>query len=259
MRLSILPIIALGLIFVGCPAPSATEQMSYTDQAEASYAFAMEAFEDEEHLEAMRRFKIVQTKYPYSQYATLAELRVADVLFEQGRFQEAAEFYRGFSQRHPTHAEVAYARYRIAICYQQEIHDDWFLMPAGYERDQTAGKEARQYFQHFLKIHPDSKYADEARERLAEVENYLASHEFYVATFYIDRDKPLGAIGRLEGILENYPNVGYDAKALFLLARCYLELSDVRSAVDYLQRLIAEHPDDPLAEDAQSYLEEFNL
>ena len=262
-QFSIYPTVALGTLFFlfsGCfPQNTKNDQRSYTDKAEASYAYSMEALEGEEYLEALRRFKNLRTKYPYSQYATLADLRIADVLLGQERNLEAAEHYRGFVQRHPTHTEVPYARYRLALCHKAEIPSDWWFLTPNYERDQGAAKEAKRYFEFFLQKHVDSEWFDDAKKDLFDVNLYLASHEFYVASFYIELNKPKGAINRLEGLLKAYPGSGFDAKALFLLAQCHLMLKDVEIATGYLRRITQEYPDDPLAEDAVSYLTEYNL
>ena len=44
---------------------------------------------------------------PYSEKATLAELKIADIHFERESYEEAASYYQDFVELHPNHAEAA--------------------------------------------------------------------------------------------------------------------------------------------------------
>src|SRR6478609_5627776 len=81
--------LALGAFAVGCEsfeigARHAT--LTYTDDARAAYEEAMSDFRDRDWEGARALFGEVRRLFPYTRFARLAELRLADVDFEQEKF-----------------------------------------------------------------------------------------------------------------------------------------------------------------------------
>src|SRR5678816_4577386 len=78
----------------------------FATSAKENFDLGMEAMKDENWLEASQYFEHVRTKYPYSQYAAESELRLADVAFSQGHYQEAIDLYKNFIKFRPRHPDV---------------------------------------------------------------------------------------------------------------------------------------------------------
>ena len=57
--------------------------------------------------------KTIKNKFPYSNYATEAQLKIADVYYMQESYGEAAVAYEAFRDLHPKHEKVPYAMFRI--------------------------------------------------------------------------------------------------------------------------------------------------
>ena len=51
--------------------------------------------------EAIETFQAIIDNYPYSEYAVLAELAIADAYFEDEKYEEALSYYRDFTDLHP--------------------------------------------------------------------------------------------------------------------------------------------------------------
>ena len=68
---------------------------------------------------------------------------------------------------------------------------------------------------------PDSKYSDDAKDKLVTLRNTLARHEFYVAIYYTDISSNIAALNRCKFIIENYPNSLSIPDALYLMAWNY--------------------------------------
>lgn len=235
-------------------APSEEEQ-----KAQKAYKDAERSFKTGDYTEAIRRFNILRSKFPYSPLATLSDLRIADAYFEQEKYATAVEQYRAFVKLHPEHERVTYANWRVAFSFYRQMPEDWWFLPPGYERDLDRAKETEREIHYFLRRNPDSEFDQEATSKLKQTRRRLADHELYVAKFYLKRDNPRAAAMRLSYLLQNYSGLGLDPQALFLLARSYIELKDVDRAVDALSDLIEYYPKDPLAEDARDYLERHDL
>jgi len=234
-----------------------TKQVSYMETARSNYEKGLTELQDDNYLDAIKLFSHVKNKYPFSRYATLAELRIADVYFAQEKFLEAIDAYKLFHKFHPTHPEVinGYASYRICDSYVQQMPTDWFLVPPSYEKDQAATKDALRTLVSFLKSYPQSKYLSKARDLYRQCVRRLADHELYVARFYLERDKPQATILRLETLLQNYSDAGVDPEVLLMLGQTYLKMRQPARAKDAFANLVKRYPNNPYSAKAHLYLE----
>lgn len=250
-----LAVVAIGASGAGCAGVQGDADATPQDAARAAYDTAEETYEASNYLEAIREYQEIKTKHPYSAYAPLAELRLGDCQFEMGKFLEAVEIYRAFVRFHPHHARVGYARFRIGQSYYREMPEDWFFMPPAYEKDQAATRDSVRALDRFLEKHPEDENVKEANEMRTATRRRLADHEAYVAYFYLQRDRPAAAAGRLEGLVARYPDVGLAADALLTLGAVYRDqLDDPGKAYDAFRRLIEMFPNDERAATARSEL-----
>ena len=228
--------------------------LDYSEAARIKYEDAVRRFDRERWTEAQNMFNDVKAEYPYSKYAPLAELRIADCAFELGSHAEAAVGYQHFLKLYPTHPEAAYAAFRKGEAYYAQIPSDWFLTPPSWEKDQTATRDARAALGHFLKVFSDSKYVPKAKEMYEEVEAALIRHEMYVASFYLKRDKKKAAAVRLESVERQFPNSPVIPDAMFLKAITFLEMGKEKEAIKTFQQIITMFEKDAQADRARLYL-----
>ena len=106
----------------------------------------------------------------------------------------------------------------------------------------------------FVVSFPRSKYREEARELAQRARRRLADHEFYVADFYLQRGKYEAAIGRLEGVLADFPGAD-DPRALFQLGQSYLGLRKSSEARKQFAQVVTKFPTDHHAPKAKNYLD----
>jgi outer membrane protein assembly factor BamD len=234
-----------------------TKTVSYSNNAKENYDRGLGELRSENWLEAIKYFTYTRTKFGFSKWATLAELGIADANFGHEKYQEAVDGYRTFLKSHPTHemAQNGYAAFRIGEAFYKEIPSEWFLVPPAYEKDQGPVKDALRELTAFVDEYPESPYAPKARKMVGDCTRRLADHELYVATFYLDRNKPKATIGRLEGLVRDYPGSNREPEVLLLLGRTYLQMEKPSEAKQTFERLVAAHPSDFHAQKAQLYLD----
>ena len=92
-------------------------------------------------------------------------------------------------------------------------------MPPSYEKDQGPVLDALRELSAFSDQYGDSVYAPEARKLIGQCVQKLTDHELYVARFYLDANKPFAAIGRLEGIISEYPASQREPEIMLLLGK----------------------------------------
>lgn len=254
MRARLLALALLPLVACTSSRTSLSGEVKYGKTAEEDYQYGNEAFERSNWEEAQKFLEHVRTKYPFSKFAALAELRLADAKFKQEKYVEAAEAYEGFVKLHPTHDETDYAEFRSAQSHFKDAPSDFLLFPSAAEKDQRQLRNAVDRLKAFLKTRPDSKHRADAEALLTEAQGRLAAHEWYAAEFYFKRQHWAGAAGRLETLIKEYPGSRYEPEALIKLARAWIGQQEAFRAQQALQRFLARFPEDPRRPEAEALL-----
>jgi outer membrane protein assembly factor BamD len=219
------------LAALGCSTEADTlRPVAYTRTAKSNYEAGLTALRRHRYLEASKLFTYVKTKFPYSQFARFAEVRLADTMLAEEKFAEAIDAYKLFVKLRPTNRFVPYARYRIGEAYYRRMPTDWFLVPPSYEKDQSGVLDAVRAFEEYLRLHPADAFAGKAKEYLGKCKRRLADHEFYVGRFYFRRKKYRAAVNRFEALLKGYSGLGLDRESMVLLVASYVHLDETAKA-----------------------------
>jgi outer membrane protein assembly factor BamD len=257
-RHAVLLIAIAATIGLGCAeSDEDTKPVTYSLTAKQNYDKGMASLKDEDFAEAKKYFQFVKQKFPFSKYAVMAELALADAQFLKGDYTESIESYKAFARLHPTHEKVedGYVAYRIAQSYFKDMPEDIWLMPPSYEKDQSAVQDAQRELSDFSKRYPTSHYNKDIAPMRREVLKRLVDHEVYVARFYLVNDHPRAAALRLEGAILRYPGSGREPELLYSLGETYLHMNDPLRAKETFARVVAEHGTAPEARRAELYLD----
>lgn len=244
LRVKWLWTLLLPLFFLAC---SGTEKKS--DTPEGAFAIAQEFDKDEMYEEAIRRYGEVKTKYPYSKFATQAELAAADCYFKQESFLEAQVAYQTFKELHPKHPQADYVTFKLAMSFYQQL-------PETVDRDLTLAGSAILYFDELLAQYPNSTHVKEAQEKKTDALKKLAGKESYIAGFYFKKKNYDSALNRYEGLLKKYPGVGFDAEALSRAAISAARIGELDRARRYTRELKAKFPGSGELSDAEKEIKE---
>lgn len=253
------PLLAAGLALaaVGCAEFNITgvrATLTYTEDARAAYGEAMDSFRAHNWEDARALFGEVRKLFSYSRYARLAELRLADIDFEQSKYSDAVAAYRDFVQNHRSDRDVEYARYRISKSLFYDI-EDTFALPPAEERDQATTMEAYRDLRNFLSDFPQSRYIADVKYMHDVVLQRLVRHELYLARYYIRADAFDAAVARIDYALNKYPSSGLDAEALVLKGETLLKMKKNAEARAVFEKVVADYAS-PFAVAAQKYLKE---
>lgn len=170
---------------------------------------AMNYYDTGRYSTAAEQFQRIRDQFPFSPYATLAELHIADCKFYDGDYEEAIPLYEEFEKLHPNNDAVPYVIYQEGRCYHR-------LMSTA-DRDQTNTRKLIEIYSSLLNRYPNSPYSFEAKRRLSEAKEMLADHELIVAHWYIRVGQYPQARARLENVLDLYPDTAASRKASNML------------------------------------------
>lgn len=177
------------------------------DTAEGAFKVAKE-YEDAERYEvAIQKYADVKNKFPYSSFATSAELAIADVQFKRESYPESQIAYQNFRDLHPKHARIDYVIFKTGMSY-------FLQLPETIDRDLSLATDAIYSFNEVIKSHPHSEHLKEARENREKAFIMLNEKELYIADFYYKQKKFDSALQRYESAYTKYPGFGLDPRAL---------------------------------------------
>jgi outer membrane protein assembly factor BamD len=169
-------------------------------------------FEAGKFKKAVESFEKLRDWYPFSRYAILAELKIADAHFNMESYADAIFAYEEFEQLHPRNEAIPYVIFRIGRSYFNQIDT--------IDRDQSNAAKALENYRRLVQQYPDDAYAGMARSDMVACYQSLSGHEFYVGQFYYKNKNYKAAKARFTAVVAKYPDVGYLYDALTYLANC---------------------------------------
>ena len=170
---------------------------------------------------AVESFQMIKDRYPYSKYATLAELKMADALYQTQEYDAAYDAYDEFGRLHPKHNQMPYVLYQKGMCH--------FIQMKSNDRDQSHTVKAKEEFERLIRQFPRDNYAHRARKNIRKCLIFLAENELVVGRFYFKMGKYRAALARYAYIVENYPDMGQYNEALEYISRCKAKLAEEAS------------------------------
>ena len=191
-----------------------------TDEGATAQALAwdgMDAYEKGSYKKAIEKFQKIKDYYPFSKYAILAELKIADAHYQLKEYEDAIFAYENFEQLHPRNEAIPYVIFQIGLCYYEQIDTP--------DRDQTSAQKALETFQRLIKQFPQDKYSIRAAEHIKTAQKSLAGHAYIVGVFYYKTKHYKAALNRFMSIISDYPDVGYHQKALEYISKCEASLA----------------------------------
>lgn len=167
-------------------------------------------------------------------YAPLAHLKIADSYVKEGDIDIGIEEYTRFLDLYPDNQYASYAQYQIAMAYFSQIQSP--------DRGAGAAHKALQEFIKLKKMYPRNPYREAVELRIEKARNVIADGEFLVGEFYYKKGSYNAAIGRLEGLLKQFPEYKRADEVLFLIGRSYKALKIEDKAKEAFRILIEKYP-----------------
>lgn len=219
----ILNLFLISLVCFSC----ATEKPKGKTEAEVLYKEAKLLMEDERYLMATEKLNFLKNQYPYSFYATPAELLQADILFLQENFVDSAVAYILFKDFHPKHEKIAYVVFKIAESYYNQLPDT-------YDRDLESAVEAIKYYKELIQKYPLSKHIADAKIKIGKAEAMLRDKEQYIADFYFKTELYSAARWRYLAILDEFQNKKLRSHSMQRIIRSTYYMNEFKKCLEYL-------------------------
>lgn len=154
---------------------------------------------------AIEIFQAIVEDGPFSEHGELSQYKLGLAHLAMADYEEAVNAFEQLINNYPESVLVDDSRYQIALASLKGT------FKPGY--DQSATDSAIQELQTFLTRYTDSELLDDAKERLIELKERRAEHEFQVAQFYERRGEFLSAMLYYSAIVDDFAKTSWAPEA----------------------------------------------
>lgn len=181
--------------------------------AEEIFKEATEADKNGEFNKAITLFAEVERQHPYSDFSTQAQIRQAEVAYDNLKYDDAIMALDRFVELHPGHPNVDYAYYLKALCFYEQMTD--------VRRDQAMTENALEALDTVITRFPDSKYARDASLKRDLAVDHLAGKEMDIGRYYQKKEQYNAAINRFTNVVKLYQTTTHVPEAMHRLVETY--------------------------------------
>ena len=228
-RLKIFVFFIICVLFGSCSKEqikkSTIKEKSLELQVKEAYEEGMEALNDGDVLFAAKKFNESEILFPQSDSAPQSALMAAYSYYTQDYYGDAIAELERFIKVYPSHKDLGYAYYMLAICYYEQIVDE--------KKDLQSIVNAKKNFNIIINDYPNTEYAIDAEFKIDLINDILAAKEMYLGRYYFDKKKWIPAINRFREIIDNYDTTIYTQEALHRLVEVHYTIGLIEEAEKY--------------------------
>lgn len=222
--LAVITLLALPLAggLTGCGTTSGPDQTAGWS-ADKLYAEAKEEISSGNWQPAIKLLEKLESRYPFGRWSQQAQLDTAYAYYKDSDPANALATLDRFVRLHPNHERMDYVLYLRGLVNFNE-NQGLFAKLGGQdlsERDLKAARDAFDSFKQVVTRFPESRYAEDARLRMAYLVNAMAAGEVHIARYYFRRGAHVAAVNRAKNVVQQYQQVPAVEEALYILVRSY--------------------------------------
>lgn len=244
-------VIALMLVIAvtgtGCGKWFKKDKNQQAQPVEVMYETAHQSLKTANWDRAQTQFRSLIAQYPYGPYTEQSLMESAYAQYKSGKLDDSVSTIDKFLRTYPTHRNVPYMYYLRGL--SNSTRDAVFLQRVwkldASRRDLSTPMQGYNDFSIVAERYPNSKYAEDARQRMVYLRNQFARHELDTALYYLRRDAWVSAATRARYLLETYPQSEYQNDAVAVLGEAYTQLGNKTLADDARRVLELNDPQHP--------------
>lgn len=199
------------------------------------YTAAYKGISDKNYEQAAVDFLKVESQFPSSPWAADALIMAAYSQYMDGDFAGALLVADRFMRFHPGNVDVPYILYLRGMCYYRQVSD--------VRREPGMSAYALQQFQQLVERFPKSPYAENARNKIIILKNYIAGKVMYSARSDMAKQNWPSAINRLQSVVTSAQETVMTPEAMYRLTEAYTAIGLPEQADGFAKMLRLNFPD----------------
>ena len=229
MKKLIIITFAACLFLFGCNSGKLVVPETEGEKLSILYADALKKTKKKDYVDAALIFEDIERQYPYSTWASQAQLMAAFCYLRSDMYDESLNVIDRYLALNPGSKEIDYAYYMKGMNSFHQIND--------VSRDQSITYIALKSFNEVISRFPNSEYANDSKERIKIINDRLAGKELNIAMQYQKDHQWVAAINRYNNIINKFGQTRYVPEALHRLVEIYLTIGIFQQAEKYAATL----------------------
>lgn len=191
------------------------------------YNEAKSHLNDGDYEDAAALYKELETYFPFGPLTEQAQIEISYAYHKGKESTKALAAANRFIRLHPVHPSVDYAYYLKGLINFTKHESIVKRLIGGKDysdRDPASARKAFYSFRDLLERFPDSRYAQDSRQRMTYLVDALAKHEIHVANYYLNRGAYVAVVNRCKQVIEEYQQTPAVEDALGMMAIAYRQM-----------------------------------
>ena len=209
-------------LIISCSQNNQNVKNINSETPENLYALAMQDLEKENYEKAKVLFDEIEFNFPLSNEAIQSQIMTAFIEYAQMNYDEAIFKLNRIINRYPSHNNIDYAYYMKAICYFEQIENEYL--------DGRNNIEALESFNQVINRFPESKYTRDSEQKIILIKANIAAKHMDIALFYLKQKKYLAAMKRYKKVIDYHSESKFTPEALHRLVEIYYLLGMIEDA-----------------------------
>ena len=155
---------------------------------EIDYIDAKQLLDNEDYEKALIAFRDIEKKYPLSNWALKSKIMIVFINYLKMEYSTAELDIERFINKYPDYKDIDYAYYLKALINYEQIRNP--------SLDATYTTRSLESFEELIRRFPESKYAEDGRQKLILIKTVLAGKDMHIAFYYLQNEKYLAALNR---------------------------------------------------------------
>jgi outer membrane protein assembly factor BamD len=214
---------------------SKKENSKINISSEQLYIEAKVALDKSDFYTSLEKFKEVNNKYPLSNEGVRAQIMIAFINYLKLDYENAIYNLNKFIKLYPSHKDIDYAYYILALCYYEQINNE--------ELDGSYNNLSLEYFNQIIIRFPDSKYSKDSQQKILLVKENIAAKHMNIGKFYHKNKKYIAAMNRYKKIIDEHSTTKFTPEALHRLVEIYFSLGLMDEAKKTASVIAYNYPD----------------
>lgn len=207
MKIRMLCVLSIALAALVSTSCSDYQKLLNGDDASEKYKQAEVYFNNGEYRKANRLLEQIIPKYRGKPQAQRIIFFFAESYFQTKSYLLAAYQFENFIKSYPKSDRVQEASFKAAKSY--------YLQSPRFSLDQEDTYTAIEKLQVFLNLYPNSEYAVEANQMIAELQEKLEQKDFEIAKQYFTIRDYKAAIKANENFVSSFPGTKFREESLY--------------------------------------------
>ncbi len=202
--------------------------------AKQLYVDANAELAKKDYTNAIKRYEALDTMYPFNDNVEQAELNLIYAYYKKEDYASAAATSERFIHLYPRAKRVDYAYYMKGLSDFQQVRGNiTSFVPIDQSwRDPGTMSQAYSDFATLVERFPESRYKNNALQRMVYLRNMFAQSELNIAKYYFERRMYVAASERASYLIKTYPQSSSVKQALKIVYHASIALKLNDAALD---------------------------